>query len=194
MGEKLDQIESFTADRFAKRILGMGDVVGLVEQAQDVVDQKEAEKATERLLTDRFTMMDLEFMFEQMQKMGGMQSVLKKMPGAAQLPQDQLGDLPNDDKIKHWRAVISSMTPQEKVDPTVLHMQRRHRIARGSGTKVSTVNEVVKAYKDMRRQMKDLKKQGLMGRMADRAMKRQKTKRLKKMKKEGANLKGWFKT
>jgi len=78
------------------------------------------------------------------------------------------------------------------VDPTLLHMQRRHRIARGSGTSVGTVNEVIRAYKDMRRQMKDMKKQGLMGRLAGRAMKRQKTKRLKRMKREGADLKGWF--
>ena len=80
------------------------------------------------------------------------------------------------------------------MDPSVLHMQRRHRIARGSGTKVGTVNEVIRAFKDMRRQMKDMKKQGLMGRMAGRAMKRSKTKRLKRMKREGANIKGWFNT
>ena len=85
------------------------------------------------------------------------------------------------------------MTPQERVDPSVLHMQRRHRIARGSGTSLNTVNEVIRAHKDMRRQMKDLKKQGMMGRMADRALKKQKTKRLKKMKREGASLRGWFK-
>ncbi len=193
VGEKLDKIESFDPDRFAKRILGMGDVVGLVEQAQDVVDQEKAEETAGRLFADRFTMLDLEFMFDQVQRMGGMKDVLGKVPGMAALGADQTGDMPGDDKIRHWRAVISSMTPQERVDPSLLHMQRRHRIARGSGTSVGAVGEVVRAYKDMRRQMKDLKKQGFMGRMADRALKRQKTKRLKKMRKEGADIKGWFK-
>ena len=194
VGEKLDKLEPFVPERFANRILGMGDVVGLVEQAQEVVDQEEAEATAERLITDRFTMMDLEFMFDQVQRIGGMKDLMAKIPGAAALPQDQMGDIPGDEKIGQWRAVISSMTPQERLEPSIIHMQRRHRIARGSGTHVKTVNEVIRAYKDMRRQMKDLKKQGLMGRMADRAMKRQKTKRLKRMKREGVNVKGWFKT
>jgi len=194
VGEKLDKIEPFVPERFAKRILGMGDVVGLVEQAQDVIDQKEAEQTAERLFADRFTMVDLEFMFDQVSRLGGMEGLVKKLPGGAGLPTDQLDQIPDDGKIVQWKAVISSMTPQERMDPSLLHMQRRHRIARGSGTKVGTVNEVIRAYKDMRRQMKDLKKQGLMGRMAGRAMKRQKTKRLKRMKREGANIKGWFNT
>ena len=121
-----------------------------------------------------------------------MKELLGKLPGGAGLPTTSSTRCPDEDKIVEWKAVISSMTPQERMDPSVLHMQRRHRIARGSGTSVGTVNEVIKAYKDMRRQMKDLKKQGLMGRMADRAMKRQKTKQLKRMKREGANIKGWF--
>jgi len=194
VGEKLDKIEAFLPERFAKRILGMGDVVGLVEQAQEVIDQEEAEKTAERLFADRFTMVDLEFMFDQVSRLGGMEGLVKKLPGGAGLPTDQLDQIPGDEKIVQWKAVISSMTPKERMDPSLLHMQRRHRIARGSGTKVGTVNEVIRAYKDMRRQMKDMKKQGLMGRMAGRAMKRQKTKRLKRMKREGANIKGWFNT
>ena len=194
VGEKLDKLEPFLPERFADRILGMGDVVGLVEQAQDVIDQAEAQETAERLFTDRFTMVDLEYMFDQVSRLGGMQSLMKKLPGTAGLPTDQLDQVPDDGKIVEWKAVISSMTPQERMDPTLLHMQRRHRIARGSGTKVGTVNEVIRAYKDMRRQMKEMKKQGLMGRMAGRAMKREKTKRLKRMKREGANIKGWFNT
>ena len=194
VGEKLDQIEAFVPERFAKRILGMGDVVGLVEQAQDVVDQEKAQATAERLFADRTTMHDLEVMFEQLQKMGGMKSVLGKLPGAAGLPVDELGELPGDDTIKHWRAVISSMTPAERIDPTLLHMQRRHRVAKGAGTSVNTVGEVIKTWKGLRQQMKEMKKQGMMGRMADRALKRQKTKRLKKMKSEGADIRGWFKT
>lgn len=194
VGEKLDKLEPFVPERFAQRILGMGDVVGLVEQAQDVVDQEEAEKTAERLFADRFTMVDLDFMFDQIQRLGGMKGVVGKLPGAAGIPTDQLDQIPDDEKVVQWKAVISSMTPRERMDPSLLHMQRRHRIARGSGTQVGTVNEVIRAHKDMRRQMKDMKKQGLMGRMAGRAMKRQKTKRLKKMKREGVNIKGWFNT
>jgi signal recognition particle subunit SRP54 len=194
IGEKLDKIEAFVPERFANRILGMGDVVGLVEQAQDVIDQQEAEETAERLFADRFTMLDMEFMFDQVQRIGGMKDLVAKLPGGAGLPTDQLDQIPGDDKIKQWRAVISSMTPQERVDPSIIHMQRRHRIARGSGSKVGTVNEVIRAYKDMRRQMKDMKKQGLMGRLAGRAMKRQKKKRLKQMKRDGVNMKGWFNT
>jgi len=192
VGEKLDKIEAFESDRFAKRILGMGDVVGLVEQAQEVVDQEKAQETAERLFADRFTMLDLEFMFDQMQRMGGMKEMMGKVPGMAALTPDQVGEVPGDEVITHWRAVISSMTPQERIDPSVLHMQRRHRVARGSGTSVKTVNEVIKAFKGMRRQVKDLKKQGLMGHVADRALRRQRKKRLKKKKKEGGDLRGWF--
>ncbi|MHC5011659.1 MAG: signal recognition particle protein [Planctomycetota bacterium] len=194
VGEKLDQLEAFDPERFAKRILGMGDVVGLVEKAQETVDQEKAQETAERLFAERFTMIDLQFMFDQVERMGGMKDLMAKMPGAAGLPVDQMGQMPGDDKIRHWRAVIGSMTNGERMDPSVIHMQRRHRIARGSGTSVNTVGEVIKAYKDMRRQMKELKKQGLMGRLAGRAMSRQKQKRLKRMKKQGVDIKGWFKT
>ena len=174
VGEKLDKIEPFVPERFAQRILGMGDVVGLVEKAQEVVDQAAAEKTAERLFTDRFTMLDMQFMFDQVQRIGGMKDLLAKLPGGASLPEGALDQMPGDAQLTAWRAIISSMTPQERMDPTILHMQRRHRIARGSGTSVGAVNEVIKAYKDMRRQMKDLKKQGLLGRMASRALDRQK--------------------
>jgi signal recognition particle subunit SRP54 len=194
VGEKLDKLEAFDPERFARRILGMGDVVGLVEQAQEHVDQEKAQETAERLFAERFTMLDLQFLFDQVERMGGMKDLLAKLPGGAALPQDQLGLVPGDEKIRHWRAVIASMTPQERVDPGLIHMQRRHRIARGSGTSLNVVGEVIKAYKDMRRQMKEIKKQGIMGRMASRVMQRQKAKRLKQMKREGVDLRGWFDT
>ncbi len=88
--------------------------------------------------------------------------------------------------------VIDSMTAQERAEPKVIHMQRRHRIARGSGTSVNTVGEVIKAHKEMNKQMKQLKGQGFMGRMADKAINRRKAKRLKKHKREGTDIKKWF--
>jgi signal recognition particle subunit SRP54 len=194
VGEKLDKLESFDPARFAQRILGMGDVVGLVEQAQDVVDQARAEETAERLFLDQITMLDVQNMLEQVEKMGGMKDILAKLPGAANLKAENLGELPDEKRIRQWKAVIASMTPSERMDPSILHMQRRHRVARGSGTSVNAVGEVIKTFKDMRRQMKDLKKQGVMGRMAEKMLQRKKDKQLKQMKKEGVDIKGWFRT
>jgi signal recognition particle subunit SRP54 len=192
VGEKLDRLESFDARRMAGRILGMGDVVGLVEQAQEVVDKEKAQETAERLFLDRFTLDDMRMQLEQVRRLGGMKDLLAKLPGGANLQAQGTDQLPSDEEFVKWCAAISSMTPEERVDPTILHMQRRHRVARGSGTSVGVVNEVVKAHKEMRRRMKDLKKQGLLGRMADRAFQRQKAKRLKELKKGGADLTRWF--
>jgi signal recognition particle subunit SRP54 len=191
-GEKLDQIESFVPDRMAQRILGMGDVVSLVEQAQDVVDQEQAQKQVERMLMDRFTLDDMKDQFQSVMKMGDLKGLIKKLPGAAALTEDQMAGMPKDQDMKRMVAVIESMTPQERVEPAVIHMQRRHRIARGSGTSVNVVGEVIKAHREMGRQVKQLKKQGLMGRMASGALKRSKAKRLKKHKREGTDIKKWF--
>ena len=192
VGEKLDKLERFVPDRMASRILGMGDVVGLVEHAQEVVDQEEAAEAAERLFLDTFTLEDMRMQFEQLAKMGPMGELIKKIPGAASLSEGDLGDLPGPGQMARYVAVVSSMTMRERTDPALIHMQRRHRIARGSGTTVSTVNEVLKMHKQMKRQMRDLKKQGLMGRMAERAIKKQKSKRLKQLKKDGKSVSGWF--
>ncbi|MDJ0975381.1 MAG: signal recognition particle protein [Planctomycetota bacterium] len=191
-GEKLDKLERFVPERMASRILGMGDVVSLVEQAQDVVDQEKAQEAAERLFMDTFTLEDMRSQFEQISKMGPMSELIKKLPGGQGLAQDQLGDLPGQKEMGRYVAAISSMTMEERMNPSIIHMQRRHRIARGSGNAVGVVNEVLKMHKQMKRQMKDLKKQGLMGRMADRMMQKQKRKKLKQMKKDGRAMGGWF--
>jgi signal recognition particle subunit SRP54 len=193
VGEKLDRIEAFDPERMAGRILGMGDVVGLVEEAQEAVDQKQAQQAAERLYMDRFTLDDLAFMLDGLRRMGGMKGMLKKLPGAAALPTDQVGAL-DDDLLKKWMAAISSMTPAERRDPRLLHMQRRNRVARGAGTPLSVVNDVVKAHKQMKPALKQAESMGLMGRMAAHAFKKQKGKRLKDMKKRGVDISGWFDT
>jgi signal recognition particle subunit SRP54 len=192
VGEKLDKLEAFVPERMAKRILGMGDVVSLVEQAQEVVDQEAAQEAAERLFMSRFTLEDMREQFENVLRMGDMRDLLSKIPGAASLTEDQMRDMPRNEDMRRMVAVIQSMTPQERTDPKVIHMQRRHRIARGSGTSVNTVGEVIKAHREMNKQVKELKKQGLMGRMADRALTRKKAKRLKKHKREGTDIKKWF--
>jgi signal recognition particle subunit SRP54 len=131
-------------------------------------------------------------MFDQMRKMGGMKDVLAKFPGMASVPKERLGELPNDGEFVKWCAAIDSMTPQERVDPTLIHMQRRHRIARGSGTSLNVVGDVIKQHKEMKRQMKQLKSQGLFGRLAERAFQKSKAKRLKDLKARGVDLTGWF--
>ncbi|MDJ0522707.1 MAG: signal recognition particle protein [Planctomycetota bacterium] len=192
IGEKIDQIEKFVPERMAKRILGMGDVVGLVEQAQEVVDQEKAQEAAERLFMARFTLDDMKDQFESLMKMGDMRSLMAKLPGGASLTDEQMRQMPQNDDMRRMVAVIQSMTRDERVDPGIIHMQRRHRIARGSGTSVNTVGEVIKAHREMNKQVKQLKNQGLMGRMADKAMSRKKAKRLKKHKREGTDIKKWF--
>jgi signal recognition particle subunit SRP54 len=194
VGEKIDRLEAFDAERMAKRILGMGDVIGLVEQAQEVVDQEKAQETADRLFHERFTLDDLRTMLEQMRRMGGMKDLLGKLPGVAALPKERLGDLPSDDEFVKWCAVIDSMTPQERVEPAGLHMQRRHRVARGSGTSLNVVGDVIKAHKEMKRQVKQMKTQGFLGRMADKAFQKTKAKRLKELKEKGVDLTGWFET
>jgi signal recognition particle subunit SRP54 len=193
VGEKIDKLEAFDPERMAKRILGMGDVVGLVEQAQEVVDKEKAEETADRLFRERFTLDDVRTMLEQMKKMGGMKDVLSKL-GVAGLPKEQLRDMPSDQEFVKWCAAIDSMTPQERVDPTTLHMQRRHRVARGSGTSLNVVADVVKAHKQMKVQVKQMKSQGLLGKLADRAFQKNKAKRLKDLKDRGVDLTGWFET
>jgi signal recognition particle subunit SRP54 len=191
VGEKLDAIEAFDAKRMAQRILGMGDVVGLVETAQENVDQAKAQEAAENLFRDTFTLDDLRSTLEQIQRMGPMREILKKMPGAANLSQDQLSQL-DDTQLKRWTAAICSMTPAERRNPKLLDGQRTRRVARGSGTTDNTVGEVKKAHKQMQLQMKQLKSSGLMGRLAAGAFTRQKNKQLKDLKKRGEDLTGWF--
>lgn len=192
IGEKIDQIEKFVPERMAARILGMGDITSLVEQAQEVVDQEKAQKAAERLFMARFTLDDMKEQFESLMKMGDMRSLLAKLPGGASLTDDQMSQMPQNDDMKRMIAVIQSMTSDERVEPGIIHMQRRHRIARGSGTSVNTVGEVIKAHREMNKQVKQLKNQGLMGRVADKALTRKKAKRLKKHKREGTDIKKWF--
>ena len=194
IGEKLDQLEAFVPERMAQRILGMGDVVGLVEQAQGVVDQEKAQEAAERLFMARFTLDDMKEQFQAVMKMGSMRDLISKLPGVAALSEEQMRDMPQDKDMKRMIAVIESMTPRERADPSIIHMQRRHRVARGSGTSVNTVGEVIKAHREMNKQVKQLKSQGLMGRVAQKALARKKTKRLKKHKREGTDIKKWFST
>jgi signal recognition particle subunit SRP54 len=180
VGEKLDALEMFHPERMAGRILGMGDVVTLVEEAQEKLDQDVAQRSAERMFLKSFNLDDLLAQLEQVQKLGPLKDVMKKLPG--QLA-EQFGDAEVDDgALAQQKAIIQSMTAWERHNPDDIHGQRRQRIARGSGTSIKEVNELLKSFKDMRKQLKQMKS-SMMGRMATRGMEKRKAKLLKQMKK-----------
>jgi signal recognition particle subunit SRP54 len=169
MGEKIEELEAFHPERVASRILGMGDVVSLVEKVAETVDQDEAEKLAARMQKGQFTLDDLATQLRQMSKMGGMNSILGMLPGIGKI-QKQMAEAKIDDKmIGRQLAILSSMTPKERKNPQILHASRKKRIAAGSGTQVQDVNKLMKQYQQMQTMMKRMKKAGgmknLMGKM-----------------------------
>ena len=179
VGEKLDALVLFHPERMAGRILGMGDVVSLVEDAQEKIDQNEAQRVAERMFTKSFNLDDLLAQLEQVQRMGNLKDLMKKLPG--QLT-EQFGEADLDDgALARQKAIIQSMTSGERYSPDEIHGQRRQRIARGSGTSLKEVNELLKSFKMMRKQMKGLK-DSFMGRMSMKQMEKRKSKLLKQMK------------
>jgi len=164
-GEKLDALEPFHAERVAGRILGMGDVVSLVEKAAETVDQEEAEKLARKLQKGGFDLDDLAQQLRQLRKMGGMGGVMGMLPGINKVKK-QLEDAKIDDRmIRRQEAIISSMTKAERRNPKLLNASRRLRIAAGSGTTVPEINRLLKQYQDMASMMKKMNKLGKKGLM-----------------------------
>jgi len=164
-GEKVDGLEPFHPDRVASRILGMGDVVSLVEEAQQKVDHKEADKLAKKLKTGKnFTLNDLRSQLMQMQKMGGINSLIDKLPGAGNIS-DAMKAQANDKSVIHMVAIIDSMTPKERRFPDIIKATRKQRIASGSGMQVQDVNRLLKQYTQMRKMMKKFSKKGGMKNM-----------------------------
>jgi signal recognition particle subunit SRP54 len=164
-GEKLDAIEAFHAERVAGRILGMGDVVSLVEKAAETIDQEEAEKLAKKLAKGGFDLDDLAAQLKQLRKMGGMGGVLGMLPGVNKIKK-QLDESKLDESLlKRQEAIISSMTKTERRNPKVLDASRRRRIAAGSGTTVPEINRLLKQYQDMAQMMKRMNKLGKKGLM-----------------------------
>lgn len=157
-GEKVDDLDPFVAERMAGRILGMGDVVGLVETASQRIDEDEAQAAYEKMVMGSFTLEDMLGMLRMVRKMGPMKKVLGMMPGMGNAAKG----LDIDDKqMNRIEALFTSMTPRERLQPEILDMSRRRRVARGSGQDVGAVNELLKRFKDMKKMMKQLNKMGL---------------------------------
>lgn len=164
-GEKIDGLEPFYPDRVASRILGMGDVVTLVEEAQQKVDHQEADRLAKKLKSGKgFTLNDLRSQLLQMQKMGGVNSLIDKLPGAGKIS-DAMKSQADDKAIIHMLAMIDSMTPRERRFPDIIKATRKQRIAAGSGMQVQDVNRLLKQYTQMRKMMKKFSKKGGMKNM-----------------------------
>jgi signal recognition particle subunit SRP54 len=164
-GEALDKLEDFHPSRIASRILGMGDVVSLVEKASETIEAEEAEKLVKKMKKGEFDFEDLASQLRQMRKLGGMQGVLGMLPGVGKI-KNQLAQANIDDKmLSRQEAIINSMTPKERRNAKLLNGSRRKRIAEGSGTSIPEVNRVVKMQKQMGLMMKKMGKLGKSGRM-----------------------------
>lgn len=164
-GEKIDALEVFHPDRIASRILGMGDVVTLVEKAQETVDEDEAEELAAKLQKGQFDFEDFAKQLRQVRKMGGMGGVMGMLPGVGKIKNQLAGANIDDKTLARQEAIILSMTPQERHNPKIFNGSRRRRIAAGSGTTVQDVNRLLKQYKDMSRVVKRMGKLGKKGMM-----------------------------
>ena len=161
MGEKIDQLEPFHPDRMASRILGMGDVLTLVEEAQRKVDHKDAQKLAKKLNKGKgFDLEDLRSQMLQMQKMGGMGGLMDKLPGMGKMSQ-AVQEGAGDKEVSRMVAIINSMTPQERRFPAVIKGSRKKRIALGAGLQIQDVNRLLKQHKQMSKMMKKFKGGGL---------------------------------
>ena len=162
VGEKTAALEAFHPDRIASRILGMGDILSLVEEAEQKVDKQQVEKLARKITRGKgFDMNDFSEQLEQMLSMGGLSGLMDKMPGMGQMPKNAMMD---DGQVHRMKAIISSMTPQERSHPAVIKGSRRRRIAAGSGTQVQDVNRLLKQHLQMQKMMKKMSRGG-MGKM-----------------------------
>lgn len=154
VGEKSTDLEYFYPDRMASRILGMGDVLSLIEKAQEAVSAEEAKKMQKKMLENTFTLEDYLTQFESMKKMGGAQALVSMMPGLSGKVKD--GDI-DESRIERTKAIILSMTPKERTDPAIINSSRKKRIAAGSGTSVQEINQLLKQFEQTKLLMKQLR-------------------------------------
>ncbi len=157
VGEKLDELDEFHPDRMASRILGMGDVLSLIEKVENEIDQQKAEEAAKRLQENKFDMNDLLEQFQQIKKMGSLKSIISMLPGMDR----KLKDVDIDDRqMLRVEAIIKSMTKKEKAKPDIINASRRKRIAAGAGVKVEDVNRLLKQYEQMKKMFKQMNAKG----------------------------------
>jgi signal recognition particle subunit SRP54 len=163
VGEKFDALEPFHPDRIAGRILGMGDIVSLVERAAETIDKEDAEKLAARVRKGQFDMDDLLSQLRQLRKMGGLQGLMGMLPGAMQAKAAMSKAKIDEKQLKRQEAVILAMTPKERRNPDLIHASRKKRIAKGSGVQVQDVNKLLKQHADMLKMMKRVNKLGEKG-------------------------------
>jgi signal recognition particle subunit SRP54 len=162
VGEKLDALELFHPDRMASRILGMGDVLSLIEKAQEAIDEKKAQELQKKLLKDSFTLEDFAEQLKQIKKMGSIDQILSMIPGMGRLklPKDFQA---SEKELGRVEAIINSMTREERRHPEILNGSRRLRIAAGSGTTVQDVNQLLKQYLQTKKMLRTFRKGGMKG-------------------------------
>jgi signal recognition particle subunit SRP54 len=165
LGEKLDALEVFHADRLVSRILGMGDILTLVEKAHSVFDEKEAERLQKKLKKSQFDLEDFKAQLQQIKKMGSLESIMGMIPGMGKLMKQMEGAAPPEKEMKRIEAIIDSMTREERANHTLINGSRRLRIAKGSGTSVQEVNQLLKRFSEAQKMMKQLQKLGPKGLM-----------------------------
>jgi len=154
-GEKTGDLEKFHPDRLASRILGMGDILTLIERAESALDQQKAQRAGERLLAGEFNLEDFREQLGEVKKLGPVSQLLEMIPGMAKVGRDLSPDL-TDQQIRRVEAIINSMTVAERRNPRILNASRKRRVARGSGTNVQEINQLLGQFRQMQRMMKQL--------------------------------------
>ncbi|HSZ25917.1 MAG TPA: hypothetical protein VK766_09375, partial [Cytophagaceae bacterium] len=156
-GEKMENLDLFYPDRMAQRILGMGDVVSLVEKAQEVFDEEEAKRLNQKIRKNQFNFEDFLTQLQQIKKMGSIKDIVGMLPGMNKMMKDVDID---DNAFAPIEAIINSMTPKERQNPDIINGNRKKRIAGGSGTSIQQVNNLMKQFEDMRKMMKMMNKTG----------------------------------
>ncbi len=187
LGEKLDKFDVFHPARMADRILGMGDVVSLVEKAQEVIDERTARAQAEKMFKGTFSLDDFLRLLQQVRKMGSMKDILGMIPGLGA----QMANMPLDEReFTRSEAIILSMTPLERLEPDVLSNSRRARVARGAGVTLEQVNDLMRSFKEMKKQFGELRKMGVFGKLMDptKGLQKDKEKELMRMQEAGVNL------
>lgn len=165
LGEKLDALEVFHPDRLVSRILGMGDVLTLVEKAQSAIDEKEAARLTQKIKKNQFDLEDFLAQLQQLKKLGSLESLMGMIPGMGKMMKQMQGAQPSEKEMKRIEAIIRSMTPAERADHGIINGSRRLRIAKGSGTTVQEINLLLKRFTEAQKLMKQFSKMGSKGMM-----------------------------
>ena len=164
LGEKIEDLDVFHPDRMADRILGMGDILSLVQKAQEKMDMEASTKSANRMMSGQFTLSDMLIQYEQIEKMGSLGGMMKLLPGMGQMA-NQIDEAKADNKLKKSKAIIQSMTPEERENPNILRAGRKNRIAKGSGTTVADVNRCISEYEKMKTVMKQMMSMSKNGKM-----------------------------